>query len=119
MSITIYHNPKCSSSRNTLALIRDAGFEPEVIEYLKTPPNRNTIRDLVSSAGLTLREAMRDKEALYLELGLADVALTSDDLLDAIDKHPVLLNRPFVVTPEGARLCRPAEKVLEILPGAQ
>jgi arsenate reductase (glutaredoxin) len=119
MTITIYHNPACGTSRNTLALIRDAGIEPEVIEYLKTPPGRDTLSAMIKDAGLSVRQAMREKEKLFAELGLADDSLTDEQLLDAMLAHPVLINRPFVVTPAGTRLCRPAELLLEILPGAQ
>lgn len=115
MTTTIYHNPDCGTSRNTLAMIRQSGIEPTVIEYLKTPPDRQTIIGLVAAAGLTLREALRQKDTPYDALGLADPALTGDALLDAIAEHPILLNRPFVVTPRGTRLCRPSELVLDIL----
>ena len=115
MSVTIYHNPDCGTSRNTLAMIRASGVEPEVIEYLKTPPRRERIVELVRAAGLTLREALRQKDTPYAALGLDDPALTDAALLDAIAAHPILLNRPFVVTPLGVRLCRPSEVVLEIL----
>ncbi|NYT57729.1 arsenate reductase (glutaredoxin) [Alcaligenaceae bacterium] len=117
-STVIYHNPKCGTSRNTLAFIREAGIEPQVIEYLQTPPDRATLVDLIKQAGLTAREAMRQKEALYTELGLDDAALSEDQLLDAMLAHPILINRPFVRTHLGTRLCRPSETVLEILPGA-
>lgn len=119
MQITIYHNPACGTSRNTLALIRNAGVEPEVVEYLKQTPDRATLKQLVADAGLTVREAMRQKEALYRELGLDNPALSDDALLDAMLSHPILINRPFVVTPAGTRLCRPSELVLDILPLAQ
>src|SRR6478672_4335021 len=119
MQITIYHNPACGTSRNTLALIRNAGVEPAVIEYLKQTPDRATLKQLVADAGLTVREAMRQKEALYRELGLDNPALSDDALLDAMLSHPILINRPFVVTPAGTRLCRPSELVLDILPLAQ
>ena len=115
MSVTIYHNPDCGTSRNTLAMIRQSGVEPTIIEYLKTPPDRASVIQLVTAAGMTLREAIRQKDTPYAELGLADPALSDDDLLDAIEAHPILLNRPFVVTPLGARLCRPSEVVLDIL----
>jgi arsenate reductase len=115
MTTTIYHNADCGTSRNTLAMIRQSGEEPIVIEYLKTPPDRATIRRLVADAGLTLREALRQKDTPYDALGLADPALGEADLLDAIEAHPILLNRPFVVTPRGTRLCRPSELVLDIL----
>ena len=119
MHITIYHNPACGTSRNTLALIRNAGVEPEVVEYLKQTPDRATLKRLIADAGLTVREAMRQKEALYRELGLDDPALSDDALLDAMLAHPILINRPFVATPAGVRLCRPSELVLDILPLAQ
>jgi arsenate reductase len=119
MQITIYHNPACGTSRNTLALIRNAGVEPEVVEYLKQTPDRATLKQLIANAGLTVREAMRQKEALYRELGLDNPTLSDDALLDAMLSHPILINRPFVVTPAGTRLCRPSELVLDILPLAQ
>src|SRR5689334_15364059 len=113
----IYHNPACGTSRNTLALIRHAGVEPVVVSYLEQPPPRERILELVRKAGIPLREALRTKEPEYVALGLADPALGDDALLDAIARHPVLLQRPFVATPNGVRLCRPAsERVLEILP---
>jgi len=117
--VTIYHNPDCGTSRNTLAMIRNAGIEPTIIEYLKTPPDRETVKSLVSRAGLTLREALREKGTPYQDLGLSELSLTEDQLLDAIEAHPILLNRPFVVTSKGVKLCRPSEVVLEILPQAQ
>lgn len=119
MSITIYHNPECGTSRNTLAMIRQSGEEPSVIEYLKTPPDRATVIGLISAAGLTVREALRVKDTPYAQLGLDDPTLTDDALLDAIGAHPILLNRPFVVTPLGTRLCRPSEAVLDILPNPE
>ncbi|MFL9959932.1 arsenate reductase (glutaredoxin) [Paraburkholderia sediminicola] len=119
MSVTIYHNPDCGTSRNTLAMIRNAGIEPEVIEYLKTPPRRDTLKDLISRAGLTVRAALREKGTPFAELGLADPSLSDEQLLDAMLQHPILINRPFVVTPLGVRLCRPSESVLDILPAAQ
>lgn len=115
MSVTIYHNPECGTSRNTLAMIRQSGVEPTVIEYLKTPPDRRTVAALIGDAGLTVREALRKKDTPFDALGLADPAKTDDDLLDAIGLHPILLNRPFVTTPVGTRLCRPSELVLDIL----
>lgn len=115
MTTTIYHNPDCGTSRNTLAMIRQSGVEPVVVEYLKNPPSRERIVELVSAAGMTLRQAIRQKDTPYEELGLADVSLSDDALLDAIEKHPILLNRPFVETPIGTRLCRPSEVVLDIL----
>lgn len=115
MDVTIYHNPRCGTSRNTLALLRDAGHEPQVIEYLATPPRRTELAGLVARSGLSVRQAMRSKEALYAELGLDDPALGAEALLDAMIAHPILINRPLVVTPKGVRLCRPAELVHEIL----
>lgn len=115
MTVTIYHNPECGTSRNTLAMIRQSGIEPKVIEYLQTPPSRDRIVELVSAAGITLRQAIRQKDTPYEALGLADTSLTDGALLDAIEKHPILLNRPFVETPIGTRLCRPSERVLDIL----
>lgn len=114
--VTIYHNPACGTSRNTLALIRNAGIEPRIVEYLKTPPTRAELVDLIQRAGVGVRGALRDKGALYHELGLDDRSLTDDQLLDAMLANPILINRPIVVTPEGVRLCRPAETVLQILP---
>jgi arsenate reductase len=114
--VTIYHNPACGTSRNTLAMIRDAGIEPRVVEYLKTPPSRSELAAMIKAAGLTVREAIRDKGTPYHELGLDDPKLSDTALLDAMVAHPILINRPIVVTPKGTRLCRPAEKVLEILP---
>jgi len=115
MDITIYHNPRCGTSRNTLAAIREAGHEPRVVEYLSHPPTREELQAMLAAAGLTPREAIRSKESLYAELGL-DAPGTSDEaLLDAMLAHPVLLNRPFVVTPKGVRLCRPFGLVREIL----
>ncbi|MFD0985714.1 arsenate reductase (glutaredoxin) [Methyloligella solikamskensis] len=114
---TIYHNPKCGTSRNVLAMIRNAGIEPTVIEYLKTPPSKAETKKLIADAGLTVREALRQKGTPFEELGLDDESLTDDQLLDAIEEHPILLNRPFVVTDLGTKLCRPSETVLDILPG--
>lgn len=116
MKVTIYHNPACGTSRNTLALIRNAGVEPEVVDYLASPPDRATLRDLIRKAGLSVREAVRQKGAPYAELGLDDPAVTDEALLTAMLEHPILINRPFVVTPLGVRLCRPSEVVLDILP---
>ena len=116
MTVTIYHNPKCGTSRNTLALIRNAGIEPQVIDYLSETPAREALAAMIAQAGLTVRDAMRTKEAVFAELGLDDRALGDDALLDAMLAHPILINRPFVVTPVGARLCRPSELVLDILP---
>lgn len=118
-NITIYHNPACGTSRNTLALIRNSGVEPKVIEYLKTPPDRPTLISLIRRAGLTVREAIREKGTPFLELGLNNPALSDEQLLDAMLAHPILINRPFVVTPIGVRLCRPSEVVLDILPDPQ
>jgi arsenate reductase len=114
--ITIYHNPACGTSRNTLALLRDAGLQPQVIEYLKTPPTKEQLRALLAAMGMPLRDLLRAKEARYAELGLADPKWTDDQLLDFIVQNPILMNRPIVVTPVGTRLCRPAEEVLGILP---
>ena len=116
MDTIIYHNPACGTSRNTLALIRAAGIEPTVIEYLKTPPSRDTIRALARATGQPLRALIREKGTPYADLGLSDPGLGDDRLLDALAAHPVLLNRPVVVTPLGARICRPAETVLALLP---
>lgn len=116
MDVKIYHNPACGTSRNTLAMIRNAGIEPTVIEYLKTPPSRDELARIIADAGLTVREAIREKGTPYAELGLDDPALTDDQLLDAMLEHPILINRPFVVTPLGTRLSRPSELVLDILP---
>ena len=115
MSVTIYHNPACGTSRNTLALIRAAGVEPTVIEYLQTPPARSRLVELIRAAGLTPRELLRQKGTPYAELDLADPALTDDQLIDAMLQHPILINRPLVETPKGVRLCRPSEAVLELL----
>lgn len=117
MKAAIYHNPGCGTSRNTLALIRHAGIEPVVVEYLTSPPDRDELAKMIAEAGLTVREAMREKGTPFYELGLDDPALTDDQLLDAMLEHPILINRPFVVTPLGTRLCRPSEAVLDILPG--
>lgn len=116
MDVTIYHNPECGTSRNTLALIRNAGIEPRIIEYLKTPPARSVLRDMIAKSGLTVREAIREKGTPYADFGLGDPALTEEELLDAMLLHPILINRPFVVTSWGVRLCRPSEVVLDILP---
>ncbi len=118
-TITIYHNPKCGTSRNTLAMIRNSGVEPAVIEYLKTPPTREQLQALIAASGLSVREVMRSKEALCSELGLLDPARSDDELIDAMLAHPILINRPLVVTPLGTRLCRPSELVLDILPQPQ
>jgi arsenate reductase len=116
MDVTIYHNPACGTSRNTLEMIRNAGIEPTVIEYLKTPPSRTELTKMIADAGLTVRQAIREKGTPYVELGLGNPALTDDQLLDAMLTNPILINRPFVVTPLGTRLSRPSELVLDILP---
>ena len=116
MDATIYHNPDCGTSRNTLAMIRNAGIEPTVIEYLKTPPTRGELVRMIADAGLTVRQAVREKGTPYAELGLDDPAVSDAQLLDAMLKDPILINRPFVVTPMGTRLARPSEVVLDILP---
>jgi arsenate reductase len=115
MDITIFHNARCGTSRTTLETIRAAGVEPHVVDYLARPPSRDELRDLIARAGLTVRDAVRSKEALFTELGLDAAATTDDALLDAMVAHPILINRPFVVTPKGVRLCRPSELVREIL----
>ncbi|MFC6280557.1 MULTISPECIES: arsenate reductase (glutaredoxin) [Polaromonas] len=114
--ITIYHNPKCGTSRNVLALIRNTGVEPEIIEYLKTPPTREKLKALAAQMGVPVRDVVRQKEALYKELGLDDAAVGDEVLIDAMLANPVLINRPIVVTPLATRLCRPSEAVLDILP---
>lgn len=115
MSITIYHNPDCGTSRNTLAMIRQSGVEPVVIEYLKTPPSRDTLKQLIAAMGITVRTLLREKGTPYKELGLADPKWTDDELLEFMMAHPILINRPIVVTPKGTRLCRPSEAVLALL----
>ena len=119
MSITIYHNPNCGTSRNVLALIRNSGVEPEVIEYLKHPPGRDKLVELVAQLAIPVREILRQKGTPYDELKLDNPALSDDALIDAMVAHPILMNRPIVVTPLGARLCRPSEAVLDILPQTQ
>jgi len=114
--VVIYHNPACGTSRNTLAMIRNAGIEPHVVEYLKTPPSRALITRMLARADLSVRDVLREKGTPYAELGLDDPALTDAQLLDAIEAHPALLNRPLVVSPKGVRLCRPSEAVLDLLP---
>lgn len=114
--VTIYHNPACGTSRNTLALIRNAGIEPAIIEYLKTPPDRATLLDLLRRMDASPRSILREKGTPYAELGLGAPGLTDDQLLDAMLAHPILINRPIVVTPWGVKLCRPSERVLDILP---
>lgn len=117
--ITIYHNPSCGTSRNTLAMIRNSGAEPEVIEYLKTPPTKERLAALVAAMGVPVREVLRRKGTPYDELGLDDPKWTDDQLLELMVQHPLLINRPIVVTPLGTRLCRPSELVLDILPSPQ
>ncbi|NWB31363.1 arsenate reductase (glutaredoxin) [Pseudomonas gingeri] len=117
--ITIYHNPQCGTSRNTLALIRNSGEEPTVIEYLKTPPDRATLVRLIGDMGIEVRALLRIKGTPYEELGLGDASLTDEQLISAMMTHPVLINRPIVVTPLGTRLCRPSEAVLDLLPQEQ
>jgi arsenate reductase (glutaredoxin) len=116
MAITIYHNPACGTSRNTLAMIRQSGEEPEIIEYLKTPPTRERLLELIRAMGLSARDLLRRKGTPYDTLGLDDPKWTDDELIDLMLEHPILINRPIVVTPKGVRLCRPSEVVLEILP---
>jgi arsenate reductase len=118
-NVTIYHNPACGTSRNTLAMIRNAGIEPVIIEYLKTPPARAELLRLIAAAGLTPRNLLREKGTPYDQLNLANPDLTDDQLIDAMLAHPILINRPLVVTPLGTRLCRPSELVLDILPAPQ
>jgi arsenate reductase len=118
MDIVIYHNPACGTSRNTLALIRHAGIEPHVVEYLKTPPSRALLRQLIGRAGLTPRQLLREKGTPFQELALDRPELSDDDLLDAMLAHPILINRPLVVSPLGVALCRPSERVFELLPPA-
>ena len=118
-TITIFHNPQCGTSRNVLALIRNSGAEPVVVEYLKTPPTRATLVSLMADLGMPVREVLRQKGTPYDELGLGDTHLSNDALVDAIVAHPILMNRPIVVTPLGTRLCRPSELVLDILPSPQ
>jgi arsenate reductase len=116
MDVIIYHNSDCGTSRNTLAMIRNAGVEPHVIEYLKTPPSRLMLVQLVQRMGISMRDLLREKGTPYAELGLGDPNLADDQLLDAMMAHPILINRPIVVSPKGVRLCRPSEDVLDLLP---
>src|SRR5687768_6390747 len=116
MDVIIYHNPACGTSRNTLGLIRNAGIEPHVIEYLKTPPSRAMLESLIRRMGVAVRSLIREKGTPFAELGLDDPALSDDALLDAMVEHPVLINRPIVATPNGVRLCRPSEAVIDLLP---
>ncbi len=115
MSVTIYHNPNCGTSRNTLAILREHGIDPVVIEYLQTPPERSQLVEMIEASGLTVREIMRSKQDIYSKLNLDDPSKTDDELIDAMMEHPILINRPIVVTEKGTRLCRPKETVLEIL----
>jgi arsenate reductase (glutaredoxin) len=119
MDVVIYHNPRCGTSRNTLGLIRQAGIEPRVIEYLETPPTRAELADLIGRMGVSVRDVLRDKGTPFHELGLGDPALTDEELIDAMMEHPILINRPIVVTPLGVKICRPSEAVLDILPASQ
>ncbi|PNU04410.1 arsenate reductase (glutaredoxin) [Novosphingobium guangzhouense] len=117
--IVIYHNPLCGTSRNALAMIRNAGIEPHVVEYLKTPPSRTLLVELIERAGITPRALLREKGTPYAELGLGDETLTNEALVDAMMEHPILINRPLVVSPLGVKLCRPSEAVLDLLPAEQ
>ena len=119
MDVVIYHNPACGTSRNALAMIRNAGIEPHVVEYLKTPPTRGELADLIRRMGIPVREVLRRKGTPFDDLGLGDLSLTDEGLLDAMVAHPILINRPIVVTPLGVKLCRPSEAVLDILPDPQ
>ena len=119
MTITIYHNPSCGTSRNVLGLIRNSGEDPVVIEYLKHPPSRDRLRELIAAMGIGVRDLLREKGTPYHELGLEDPKWSDDQLLDFMMQHPILINRPIVVTPIGSRLCRPSEAVLDILPNPQ
>jgi len=117
--VVIYHNPECGTSRNTLAMIRNAGIEPHVIEYVKSPPTRALLVQLLARAGLSVRDVLREKGTPFAALNLGDPALTDAQLLDAIGAHPILINRPLVISPKGVRLCRPSEAVLDLLPAQQ
>lgn len=119
MTITIYHNPDCGTSRNALGLIRNSGAEPEIIEYLKTPPSREALASLIGAMGISARDLLREKGTPYKDLGLDNPQLTDSQLIDAMLQHPILINRPIVVTPLGTKLCRPSDTVLDILPDAQ
>ena len=119
MSVTIYHNPDCGTSRNTLAMIRQSGVEPTVIEYLKTPPPRDRLKELISAMGISVRALLREKGTPYQEFGLDDPKWTDEQLIDQMLAHPILINRPIVVTPKGVKLCRPSEAVLKILPNPE
>jgi arsenate reductase (glutaredoxin) len=115
MSVTIYHNPSCGTSRNTLAMIRQSGEEPEIVEYLKTPPSRERLIELIKAMGISVRGLLREKGTPHAELGLADPKWSDDELIDFMLAHPILINRPIVVTPKGTKLCRPSEAVLDLL----
>jgi arsenate reductase len=115
MSVTIYHNPDCGTSRNTLAMIRQSGIEPDIIEYLKTPPSRDALKRLIAEMGTSVRVLLREKGTPYKDLGLADPKWSDDELIDQMLAHPILINRPIVVTPKGTRLCRPSEAVVDLL----
>ena len=119
VDIIVYHNPACGTSRNVLGLIRNAGIEPHVVEYLKTPPSRALLVELIDRAGMTARDLLREKGTPFAELGLGDPALSDDALVDAMMAHPILINRPLVVSPLGVKLCRPSEAVLDLLPEPQ
>ena len=119
VDVVVYHNPECGTSRNALAMIRNAGIEPHVVEYLKTPPSRALLVELIDRAGMTPRELLREKGTPYAELGLGDTSLSDDALVDAMMAHPILINRPLVVSPLGVKLCRPSEAVLDLLPTNQ
>ena len=119
IDIVIYHNPECGTSRNTLAMIRNAGIEPHVVEYLKTPPSRTLLESLIERAGIAPRALLREKGTPYAELGLNNPDLTDAQLIDAMMEHPILINRPLVVSPLGVKLCRPSEEVLDLIPAAQ
>ncbi|MEW6393243.1 MULTISPECIES: arsenate reductase (glutaredoxin) [unclassified Afipia] len=116
MNVTIYHNPDCGTSRNTLAMIRQSGIEPTIIEYLKQPPTRSELIELIAAMGVSVHSLLREKGTPYAELGLGDPKWTDDDLIDQMLAHPILINRPIVVTPKGVKLCRPSEAVLDVLP---
>ncbi|ANC88613.1 MULTISPECIES: arsenate reductase (glutaredoxin) [Sphingomonas] len=119
VDIVIYHNPECGTSRNALAMIRNAGIEPHVVEYLKTPPSRAMLVELIERAGISPRDLLREKGTPYAELGLGDTSLSDEALVDAMMAHPILINRPLVVSPLGVKLCRPSEAVLDLLPSRQ
>ena len=114
--VIVYHNPACGTSRNTIAMIREAGIEPHVVEYIKSPPSRPLLVELIARAGMTPRDLLREKDTPFAELGLGDEGLSDDALVDAMMAHPILINRPLVVSPKGVRLCRPSEAVLDLLP---